>query len=102
MTDPTTPDMTAPEEGGPVTITPLVADILTVMISDSADVNQRLIASLTTQVDEYRAELGLIRNRVEVLLSGPYMPTPAALIGALWPGQAAVEAAAERERNCPR
>lgn len=44
-----------------------------------------LIDSLTEQLADSHAQVDAIRDRIQGLLDGPYMPTPDAIIGALWP-----------------
>lgn len=44
-----------------------------------------LIDNLEREVCERSAELYLIRDRIQELLTGDYMPTSHALLAALWP-----------------
>ena len=68
--------------------TPLVADILTAMTSQTAAVTTTVIDNLTEQLADSQAEVDAIRDRIQALLDGPYMPTPDAILRALWPNEA--------------
>jgi hypothetical protein len=75
-----------------VQISPLVADIMQASLKMTHDVNDRLIASLQAQVAELRAREKAVEHGVTKLLSGPWMPTPDALIAALYPSAEYVKA----------
>jgi hypothetical protein len=65
--------------------TPFVADVITAMMSQTHATTNSLIDSLTAQLADARADLDAIRFQVEGLLGGPYMPTPDAILRALYP-----------------
>ncbi len=44
-----------------------------------------LLDSLTEQLADSHAEVDAIRDRINALFSGPYMPTPDAVLAALYP-----------------
>lgn len=50
-----------------------------------AHTTNTLLDNLTAERDELRAELSAIREVIDGMLSGPYMPTPDAIRLALWP-----------------
>jgi uncharacterized coiled-coil protein SlyX len=64
---------------------PLVADILTAMTSQTAAITNQVIDGLTEQLADSRAEVDAIRERIHELLSGPYLPNPEAIERALYP-----------------
>jgi hypothetical protein len=45
---------------------------------------QPLIEDMQGEIEERRAALAGVRDRVQRLVSGQYMPTPAAIIAELW------------------
>lgn len=68
-----------------VAISPLVAQLMTASMSQTAATTNAVIDSLTEQRDRAEAELAAIRADVESLLTGPYMPMPDAIWRALNP-----------------
>ena len=66
-------------------LSPLVAGILTAMNSQTAAVTNNVIDNLTEQLADANATLDAIRDRIQELLSGPYMPLPGHILTALWP-----------------
>lgn len=56
-----------------------------------AGTTNTLIDNLTAERDELRAELHAIRDRIEGLMSGPYMPSSDSIRLALWPSAATIE-----------
>jgi len=71
-------------------IDPLVARILERNSKDLAWTTNTLVDNLTAERDELSAELKAIRDAVDGLLSGPYMPTPVSIRLALWPSAHAI------------
>jgi len=69
---------------------PLVGDILTQMITDTAATTNTLIDSLTLSAETAKAEIRAIRSGINALLDGPWMPTSDAIRGALWPSEAEI------------
>lgn len=63
----------------------MVAEMVSQNYRDYAGTTQTLIESYQADIAELRATLGAIRQRIGHLLSGPYMPTPAVLLDALYP-----------------
>lgn len=78
-------DQTPTEPAPDAPFSPLVGAIFTQMFADSASTSTRLIDSLTEQLAEANATLDAIRDRIEALLDGSYMPTSTVLRQALWP-----------------
>lgn len=76
-------------------IDPLVVQILEANSAALAHTTNTLIDNLTAQLDEERATVAAIRDQIESLLSGPWMPTSDALRGALWPSKEAVRRGVE-------
>jgi hypothetical protein len=75
--------MTAPNDMPP--ISPLMADIVTSLFDQSHATTNRIIENLEKQLDDARATLDAVENGILALVSGPYMPTPGAITGALYP-----------------
>lgn len=71
----------------PTLIDPLVARILEANSRGLAHTTNTLIDNLTHQAETAEATIRAIREEVELLLSGSYMPTPAAILKALWPSE---------------
>jgi hypothetical protein len=65
--------------------TPLIADIFTALMADNHATTNALIEGLTARASEAEAELDAVRAGILELISGRYMPTPAAIESALWP-----------------
>ncbi len=82
--------MTAQTEAVDQPFTPLVAGIVSSMFEQSRVTTATLIDSLTAQLADRDAELAAIRERINALLGGDYMPTPAAILDALYPTQALI------------
>ena len=66
-------------------IDPLVAQILEQNSRNLAFTTNALIDNLTARLDEERAELAAVRDEIQRLLAGSWMPTSDALIRALYP-----------------
>lgn len=81
--------MTAPTEHPP--FSPTVAAVLSQMIADGHATTNALIDALTARATRAEAELDAVRAGVTGLLSGRYMPTPAAIQQALWPDAETVD-----------
>lgn len=73
--------MTAPTQP----ISPLVANLVTAMMTASHNTTNALIDGLTEQRDKAEATVDAIREAVIQLLDGPYAPSAAAIERALWP-----------------
>lgn len=74
----------------------LVADLMGQSMSQTHDLTNSIIDSLSEDLAETRAIVDLIRDQIENLVQGDYMPTPDALIRALYPyGPAVSERATE-------
>lgn len=58
---------------------PLVANVLTAMASQTAAITEQVMDNYKAQVEDLEAELSAIRTGVAQLLAGPYMPTPDAI-----------------------
>jgi endonuclease III len=70
---------------------PLIADVLTAMTADSQATTNALIEGLTARATRAEAALDAVRDQVMDLLSGTWMPTPAAIQRALWPSELVVD-----------
>lgn len=81
--------MTAPTERPP--FSPVVASVLSKMIADGHATTNALIDAWTARATRAEAELDAVRAGVTRLLSGRYMPTPAAIQHALWPDDETVD-----------
>lgn len=71
--------------------TPLVADLISSMVAQTHDTTNQLLDSLTEQVTDSQARVDAIRAGVADLLDGPYMPTPDAILRALYPSDVMCE-----------
>lgn len=71
-------------------IDPLVVQILQQQSADLAYTTNALVEGLQHSSDMYSATVDAIRDRIQSLLEGPYMPSPAALLIALYPSEAAI------------
>lgn len=76
-----------------VQFSPVVATVLTRMFEDTAATTTNVIEMFKRDEARLKAELWLIREQIGTLLDGPWMPTSHALMAALYPSRAAVEAA---------
>lgn len=63
---------------------PLVADILGAMASQTAAVTNQVMDNYQRQIEDLEADLYAIRQGVSLLLSGPYMPMPEAIRAAVF------------------
>jgi hypothetical protein len=82
-----------------VVFSPLVADVISASLSMTHQVTDQLIESLTKQVADLTAELEAVRIGVHDLVGGRYMPTPIAILGALYPSDAAIDACRESDES---
>lgn len=83
-----------------VLIDPLVAGLMEASMKATAAAADDVIGHLTFRADRAEAQLELIRERVNALLDGPWMPMPDAIRHALWPSDGAIRALlAEKESN---
>jgi hypothetical protein len=64
---------------------PIVTLVMQQMLNDAHATSNTLIQSLMGQNAEMRATLAAIRTGVEKLFDGPYQPSAAAVLSALWP-----------------
>lgn len=62
-------------------------------------VAEKMIAVLDDKLTTVRAELDAVRAGVNALISGTWMPTPAAIRSALYPSEGAVQAQMPEERE---
>lgn len=82
-------------------ISPLVAELMTASLTMSHNTTNTYIDIIESQLKATRAELDAVRAGVNDLISGPWMPTPAAIRSALYPSEGAVRLASEeREYHC--
>lgn len=72
-------------------VSPLVATLVQSMFRQSRDTTNTLIDSLMYQEAHLRAELDLMREATDDLLSGPFMPMPHTLTQALYPLEDAIQ-----------
>jgi hypothetical protein len=61
------------------------------MAADAAFTTNSLIDGLEQRAKSAEAELRAVRAQVEELCSGPYAPSTAALMKALWPSQDSID-----------
>ena len=87
------PDTETPSDKPP--IHPLMAAVVTQMFKDSEFTTNALLDSYEHQAQMAEVTLELVRGRIGDLLSGDYMPTSHALVAALWPSDALIEAVIE-------
>jgi hypothetical protein len=66
---------------------------------DSTFTLNELVESFKNGYEKTRAELGIVRHRIEVALSGPWMPTPEYLLGLMHPKQAEIEELVNERRR---
>lgn len=64
---------------------PLVGQILTAQAEFTRQVTDSLVDSLTKDRDRAEATIAAIRAGVEALFDGPWVPTPEAILAALYP-----------------
>ena len=57
-----------------------------------AQTTNTLIDNLTAQLEYEHARSEAVADQIERLVAGPYMPTPAAILQALWPSEATIKA----------
>jgi hypothetical protein len=88
-----------PNAEGDIPFSPLVASIFTRMAADTESVTNALLTSYRSEVSDLRATLAAVRDGVDSLLRGPYMPTSAALLGVLWPSSDVVDQYREQGRE---
>lgn len=73
-------------------ISPLVAELMTASLTRSHNTTNTYIDIIESQLKATRAELDAVRAGVNALISGTWMPTPAAIRSALYPSDGAVQA----------
>jgi hypothetical protein len=79
------------ETDAEVQLSPLVASVISASLKMTHDVTGRLVDSLTEQVAVAHAREAAVEWGVCALLDGPYMPTPAAIVRALYPDADLIE-----------
>jgi hypothetical protein len=79
--------MSEHEETAPPLIDPLVVQILEANSTALAHTTNALIENLQAQLDNERATVAAIRDRISTLLDGPWMPTSSTIRDALWPSE---------------
>lgn len=72
-------------------IHPFMADIMTRMLSDTQNATNRVVDNLEQQLDTAHARIEAIRVAIDELLSGPYMPMPHLIAGALYPSEQQID-----------
>lgn len=87
--------------GTPITIKnpELLGAIFSQMSSDRAYTTNALLDNYKGQAEKAEATLDAIRWKVEVLLDGDYMPTPTALLRAMWPSDDLIKTFMPDETN---
>lgn len=83
----------------PIVFSPLVAAVITAQFEIARSANTRLIEVLQANLAEALAQLDAVRAGVSVLFRSPYMPTPDAVLTALWPSREAVQAFLPEEEH---
>ena len=73
-------------------IDPLVAQIIAASASATADATNDVINHLEYRLHRAEAELATIRQQISDLHSGPWQPSQASVLEALWPSQALIDA----------
>lgn len=68
-------------------IDPLVVQILQQSSADLAYTTNKLIEGYQHSSETYCATVDAIRDRIQSMLSGPYAPSSAALLSALYPSE---------------
>lgn len=63
----------------------MVLQIMEQSSKDLAYTTNKLIDNLTYDRDQLQATLSAVRDEIDALLRGPFMPTPDRLLKALWP-----------------
>jgi hypothetical protein len=66
---------------------------------DSTFLLNQLVESFRNSYEETRAELDIVRHRIEVALSGPWTPTPEYLRGVMYPEQTEIEELVNERRR---
>jgi hypothetical protein len=69
----------------------LIANLLSASLEQTHNVTNRVIENLESEVIYQKALVKVIRHRIESLLNGNYMPTPNAIIDALYPGEYVID-----------
>ncbi len=69
----------------------LAAALTGALLDQSNDVPNRLIDSLTYQRDYLSAQIDLMREKVDDLLSRRFAPNPMCFKDAMWPGEMAIQ-----------
>lgn len=76
---------------GDTVIPDLLHQIVFQMLNDSHSSHRALEDSLRYSLDRTTATLELVRESIDSLLAGPYMPSMYAISSALWPSDKAIE-----------
>jgi len=63
---------------------PLVADVLTSMFTQTAGITNTLLDSYQATIDDLEAERYAVQYGIDQLLAGPWMPTPDAIRDAVF------------------
>jgi len=72
-------------DGGDVPISPLMADLMTSMLTATQHTTNLVLDNLNTDLATERARVDAIRAGVLDLMDGPWMPMPDAIRRALYP-----------------
>lgn len=78
-------------------IDPLVAQIITASATATAAATNDVIDHLEYRLHRAEAELAIVRERISDLHAGPWQPSQASVLAALWPSQELVNAWLEAE-----
>ena len=80
------PDATSDREQG----LELALQLMGASAAGLAGTTNQLIDNLTAERDDLYATLDAVRDGIEQLVSGPFMPTPKGIVSALWPSEETV------------
>jgi hypothetical protein len=73
----------------------LIASLVQRSYNEYAANSRWLIGSLTAELAEAKAELAAIRDTIDLLFLGPYAPSQAAILRALYPDRKLIESFTE-------